>query len=258
MNSILSIVLICAGVPVLAQPAQSFQPTVLIQAKQGTGPGEFAARPGEEPSAMGPAVDSQEHIYILAPLNNCLQTYDGTGTYLGCVHIQSSSMPDENLRKAGHEGLESDMLHFGVVDDAVYALKLSRRTKHLLRLEGKSFVDDDPDLPSIWKKLPTHWESARQVKSALMHLGLTDRQFLTKYPKETGALLEGIYWDMRSNLWVVSAMAVRIYDPADSLIHEIKARGIWSGHTFSKRGNLYVMETDDSGIRVSKYSLQGK
>ena len=261
MNIIAVIVLSCANAPVMAQSAQSFQPTVLIQAKQGMGPGEFAGRSSEDsPLIMGPVVDDQEHIYILAPLNNCLQSYDSSGKYWGCIPIQASSMPDEYLRKAGHDELDSDILSFGAVNNAVYALKaLSGPVEHLFRLEDKSFVNDDADLPKIRGKLVHRGDAAQRLKSALTQLGMTKQQFEARYfDKGLSDALAGIYWDARNNMWVVSSRAIKVYSPAGSLIYEKKAVVIWGGHVFSKRGNLYVIEYVPSGIRVLKYSLQGK
>ena len=247
---------------------QTIKPVVLIKAKDGSGPGEYALD-AEDYVFPPPIIDDQENIYILDTFNNRVQYYDSTGNYLGAIPIKSSEPPTE-----GEDNPTVDRIRF--IDGNIYAIRrLCRgnpndhecRVGYLLKRAGNSFVnaDDDGNAALIRKKLMLHpiVKAQKELPGEFIGLGLTRESFFTRYPAEKNEreYLYRLVLDKNKNLWCFGS-SIKVFSPTGTLIY---GKDIMGYNTIlSKRGNFYMLmnsfEDSEGGyvLSVTKYSLQGQ
>ncbi len=255
------------------QMPKSIQPVTLIEARDGSGPGELNIVPEQSP-LHGFAIDDQEHIYILDALNNRLQEYDDNGKLIRSIPISSSSptTPDEQKRGLAAKIITVEAIDF--INGSLYAVQ-QRATgdarhpgrRHLIRMEGGGFVnvDDDKAARGILNMLtPAHYNDlrARDLREGFSQLGTTQEKFVARHPLEKSRPILGILRDKDGDIWSVGN-TIRVYSPTGALIYE-KSEQYFITTEFSTHGNLYVMAyyvdsaTQYWAIRITKYSLSGK
>ncbi len=256
------------------QTSESIQPITLIEARNGSGPGEFSIMPEEEGPWPGLVIDNQEHIYILDTLNNRLQEYDETGKLVRSIAIPSSSPTTSEERMRDLPALIGIVEAIGFINGSICVLQqrnvadsMHPAPPHLLCLRGDGFVnaDHDKDASTILKTLaPAHYNAlhARELNEGFAQLGTTEEKFRSRHPLEKSKYIFRILRDKNRNVWSVGN-GVRVYSPMGTLIYE-KSEPYFITSEFSRRGNLYVMAyfidsaTKYWAIRVTKYSLFGK
>ena len=264
---LIAISLMCLNNEIWAQTSQSIHPTVLIDARNGSGPGEFKIDrlPELDIPFHAMTVDDLGHIYLLDPWNNRLQQFDQMGKFIGVISLPSSSKTTEKELELSPM-LPRTMITVDFVDcvnGQVYAVQQRRPISskdpgHLFRLQDDSFVnaDGDKDAGNIRKKLSKlffRYERKSRLKNAFAALGVSQETFLNQHPSEKNPWI--ITFDKNKNTWVVSYRGVNVYGPNGNPIY---TEQMGTQEALVSQGNLYLLSYPDSGVRVTKYSLQGK
>lgn len=244
-----------------ADSKEPIDPTVLIEAKNGNGPSDFAIDPdGGGPSSF--VVTGQEHLYVLDALNNRVQQYDSAGNWVGSIAIPSTYDTTEKERKLAPmlTAKVPSVFRLELVDGKVSAVQFVRGKQKLLQMNGDNFALIDGPSSQVSNILPDrrdrmrHERIARLAQTAGLSMNVLEH---------VGPIWE-IAQDGARNVWVVYANSIQIYSPAGVQLAKINAHN--DGVFLSKLGNLYVLRCYSTNpdapssdrVRILKYSLQGK